>query len=107
MRISGCLLVALLASPSLASAQGLFWLVDAQDQFIGEVAAVDLMNAWVAIPAPSVFGQKRAAFNSVINPWKRLVAIFTSCRNSLHGPAPQCRPVSRNWSAACVSHAKW
>jgi hypothetical protein len=52
MRISGCLLVALLASPSLASAQGLFWLVDAQDQFIGEVAAVDLMNAWVAIPAP-------------------------------------------------------
>lgn len=52
MRISGCLLVALLAGPSLASAQGLFWLVDAQDQFIGEVAAVDLVHAWVAIPAP-------------------------------------------------------
>ena len=52
MRYAWCLFVALLAGPSLASAQGLFWLVDGADQFIGEVASVDLAHAWVAIPAP-------------------------------------------------------
>ncbi len=52
MRLAWCFFVALLAGPSLASAQGRFWLVDAADQFIGEVASVDLAHAWVAITAP-------------------------------------------------------
>ena len=52
MRLAWCFFVALLAGSSLASAQGRFWLVDAADQFIGEVASVDLAHAWVAITAP-------------------------------------------------------
>ena len=43
-----------LAAPSFVAAQGLFWLVDFDDQFIGEVATLDPVHAWVAIDAPNV-----------------------------------------------------
>jgi len=52
MPILRCWLLAALIVAPAASAQGLFWLVDFNDQFIGEVAGVDINRPFVAIPAP-------------------------------------------------------
>ncbi len=52
MRLAHFYLLGLLTLPGLAEPQGRFWLVDSNNQYIGEVAAVDQIRPWVAILAP-------------------------------------------------------
>lgn len=52
MKLVRLFLLGLLALPGMAQPQGRFWLVDATAQFIGEVASVDSVYSWVALPGP-------------------------------------------------------